>query len=172
MKTLLKWLGISIAALILALALFFFGMRFHDGPWDMITGGPFTTGESSAPPADWSFLKEDKLTEFQTLTPQTSRTVWLGVHQGRLFLVSGYMNSTMGKIWKQWPHYMAEDNRIILRHGGKLYELQLQRQMEGDHLQGVLDEFGRKYGLAGTTELIRNQDVWLYEALPRQNPGR
>ena len=167
MKTLFKWLGISILALILSVVLFFFGMRFHDGPMGMVTGGPFKTGQVTPVPADWSFLKDDLVTEFQTLNPETSRTVWLGVFEGRLFLVSGYMNSFTGKIWKQWPHYIEEDNRIVLRHGGKLYELQMQRQMQGSHLQGVLDVFGQKYGFSGSTDVITNGDVWVFEALPR-----
>jgi len=36
----LKWLGIIIVVLALGIAVFLFGMRFHDGPLEIVTGGP------------------------------------------------------------------------------------------------------------------------------------
>ena len=41
------------------------------------------------------------------------------------------MNTSYGGIWKQWPHYLDHDDRIILRIDGKLYEQRLKRVMEG-----------------------------------------
>ena len=32
------------------------------------------------------------------------------------------MNTSYGGIWKQWPHYLDRDDRIILRIDGRLYE--------------------------------------------------
>ncbi len=96
---------------------------------------------------NWDFIKDRQEIEFQTLNPTTSRTVWLGVVEGRLFLVSGYMNTGYGGLWKQWPHYLAEDDRIILRIDGMLYEQRLERIMGGEIVAPVLSEFGRKYGI-------------------------
>lgn len=165
---LLKWLGIIVGIIVLAIAAFLFGMRFHDGPIEIISGGPFQTGTPAETPDDWRFITERDTIEFQTLSPETSRTVWLAVHDGRLFIISGYMNTNYGKIWKHWPHHIAEDDRVILRIDGKLYEQRLQRVTEGPEVLPVMKEFGRKYGFeVDTTEQIRRGDAWLYEVLPR-----
>ena len=111
MKNLLKWLGIIVASIIVLVGVLLVSARFHDGPLEIITGGPFTTGELTPAPDDWSFLIDRAQIEFQTMDPTTSRTVWLGVTDQRLFLVSGYMTTGYGAIWKQWPHYLENDDR-------------------------------------------------------------
>ena len=113
MRAFFRLLATLLIVLALSIGAFFVGMRFHDGPLEIISGGPFKTGEISATPMNWDFIKDRQEIEFQTLNPTTSRTVWLGVVEGRLFLVSGYMNTGYGGLWKQWPHYLAEDDRII-----------------------------------------------------------
>ncbi len=165
--TLLKWLGILLAGFLILVALFFVGMRFHDGPMEIISGGPFKTGEPAATPDSWDFLKDRLEIEFQTMDPATSRIVWLGVHEGRLFLISGYMTTGYGKLWKQWPHYLEEDNRVLVRVDGKIYAQQLTRIMEGDMIQPVLDEFQRKYGVVGSPESVARGEVWFYEVVPQ-----
>lgn len=174
MKKLLKILGIIVAVIALLIGGFLVSMRFSDGPMEVFAGGPFTTGELTEAPDDWSFLRDRDTIEFQTMDPARSRTVWLGVHEGRLFLVSGYMNTSYGGIWKQWPHYLADDDRIILRIDGNLYEQRLQRIMEGPEVVPVLNEFARKYfgGGGETGELtsdasVRNGDTWMYEVVDR-----
>jgi hypothetical protein len=167
MKTFLKWLAILIGIIILVVVLFFVGMRFHDGPINIISGGPFKTGEPASTPANWSFLKDRTTIEFQTMEPATSRTVWCAVHEGRLFVVSGYMTTNYGKLWKQWPHYLEDDNRVILRVDGKLYEGKLERIREGALVAPVMAEFGRKYGFTGTPDAVLSGYSWLYEVKPR-----
>ncbi|GIT20678.1 MAG: hypothetical protein CM1200mP40_03600 [Gammaproteobacteria bacterium] len=49
------------------------------------------------------------------MDPPRSRTVWLAVHEGRLFIVSGYMNSVLALSGSKGPHYLEDDDRIILR---------------------------------------------------------
>lgn len=172
MKKIGKWLGIVIIALVLAIGLFLISMRFRDGPMEVFSGGPFKTGELAAAPADWSYLRDRDTIEFQTMNPATSRTVWLAVHDRRLFLVSGYMNTSYGGIWKQWPHYLEDDDRIILRIDGNLYEQRLERIMEGPEVVPVLSELARKYfpgadgGLA-SDEGVTSGDTWMYEVLSR-----
>jgi hypothetical protein len=141
MKRILKWAGIVLAVLTLTIVLFLVSARFHDGPLAIVAGGPFKTGELTPAPADWSFLTDRSTLEFQTMVPAQSRTVWLAVHEQRLFLVSGYMTTGYGAIWKQWPHYLENDDRIILRIDGKLYEQRLQRIMTGTEVIPVLTEF-------------------------------
>lgn len=172
MKKLLKWVGISCVVLILAVSVFLFSMRFTDGPIEIFTGGPFSTGELAAVPSDWSYLRDRDIIEFQTMDPSRSRTVWLAVHDQRLFVVSGYMNTAYGGIWKQWPHYLENDDRIILRIDGNLYEQRLERIMEGSEIVPVLNELGRKYfggsgaGL-GSAAAVTGGDTWMFEVVPR-----
>ena len=107
------------------------------------------------------------------MDPDTSRTVWLAVHNRRLFLVSGYMNTGYGGIWKQWPHYLENDDRVILRIDGQLYEQRLQRITEGPEIVPVLDELARKYfpGATGSgissPVSVTNGDTWMYEVVDR-----
>jgi len=173
MNKVLKVLGIAIAIVAIAIAVLLFGMRFSDGPIEILSGGPFKTGELSEAPADWSFLKDRSTIEFQTMDPETSRTVWLATHDSKLYLVSGYMTATYGGIWKKWPHYLEDDDRIILRIDGKLYEQRLERIMTGSEVGPVMAEFSRKYfpgGSADTAadiETVASGYSWLYEVVER-----
>lgn len=176
MLAILKWLGITILVLVLGVAVFIFGMRFHDGPLEMVTGGPFTTGELAEAPDDWTFLTDRMEIEFQTIEPDTSRIVWLGVFDKRLYIMSGYMNTGYGKIWKQWPHYLVADDRIMLRIDGKLYEQRLARLMDHPQLLQIMTIYGKKYGAGAgpdvTVEQLRkilaSGDVWLFEVVDRE----
>lgn len=163
MRSVLKWMGIVVGVIVVVVALGLGLMRFHDGPLELLSGGPFRSGVETPTPKDWGFLKDRVTIEFQTMVPDTSRTVWLAVHEGRLFLISGYMTTGYGKLWKQWPHYIEEDNRVILRIDGKLYQQHLDRIMTGDEVQPVLDELGRKYGFTATSDVVRDGHAWMYE---------
>ena len=170
MKKFFKWLAITLGVVVLAFALFLFGMRFSDGPMVVFSGGPFRSGELTAAPDDWTYLKDRSEIEFQTLDPPRSRVVWLGVHDKRLFIVSGYMTTGYGRIWKQWPHYLADDDRVILRIDGNLYEQRLERVMSGPDVVPVLSEFSRKYGLGGEVadaSQVTEGHTWMYEVLDR-----
>ena len=159
---------VLIACVSLALALKSL-MSFSDCPLEIISGGPFTTGELIAPPSSWTSIQERNTIEFQTLDPVSSRTVWLAVHDERLFIVSGYMNTFFGGIWKQWPHYLEKDDRIIIRVDGQLSEHRLKRLLNGPEVGPVLNEFSRKYGdgLASNENSVSNGDTWLYEVVAR-----
>jgi len=168
-KKILKWMGISIAVLVIGVAVLLGSMRFHDGPLAILSGGPFTTGLLSAAPDDWSFLKDRPTIEFQTMDPAQSRTVWLASFDQRLFVVSGYMTTNYGAIWKQWPYYLEADDRVILRIDGKLYEQRLQRIMSGPAVNPVLREFARKYGdgEAASDDAVASGYTWMYEVVDR-----
>jgi hypothetical protein len=166
MRAFIKWLAIALAVILVMVGGFLAGMRLHDGPLEIISGGPFRTGQVTPSPTDWSFIADRATLEFQTLDPATSRTVWLAVHDGRLFLVSGYMTTGYGRLWKQWPHYIEQDDRVILRIDGALYEQRLARIVEGEILAPVLAEFGRKYGFQAGPEAVTSGYAWLYEVKP------
>lgn len=168
----LKRLFLLLVVLALGLGALIVGTRFHDGPYGPIPGGPFQTGEVTASPSDWNFLANREEIEFQTLTPPVSRVVWVAVVAGRAYIVSGYMTTAYGKLWKQWPHYMDEDNRVILRVDGKLYEQRLERQVNHPQLAQIARTFAGKYGLelppGDPGDFIRAGHAWLYEVMPRE----
>jgi len=151
-------------------------MRMNDGPvefypWFTISiGGPFRSGELSAAPESWEFLQEREEIEIQTLKPTTSRTVWVPIVEGELFIVSGYMNSPIGRLWKQWPAYMEEDNRILIRDDGKIYEQCLQRVLDDPQkVVPVLAELTRKYfggsgeQVPGSEIAVTSGSIWMFE---------
>ena len=71
-------------------------VRTHDGPIGATPGGPFRSGELTATPSNWNFVQDEELMEFQTMSPSTTREVWLGVYQGRLFAICAGMNEDRG----------------------------------------------------------------------------
>ncbi len=172
MQTTLKIVGGFIGVIVLAVAVLLIYARFHDGPVVIIAGGPFTTGELyEGPEPDWSPMRTRQEVEFQLLEPARSRITWIAEHDGKPYIVSGYMNSTFGKLWKQWPHEIAKDDRILLRVDDVIYERRLVRIMEGPMVAPVLEQLVEKYGLGDgfgdPNDVVRNGDVWFYEVAPR-----
>ena len=175
-KTMSKWIGIVIASSLFLVAVAYGAMRMNDGPvefypWFTISiGGPFRSGELAVVPESWDFLQEREEIEIQTLNPTTSRTVWVPIVDGQLYIVSGYMNSTIGRLWKQWPAYMEEDNRILIRDEGKIYEQCLQRVLDDPQkVVPVLAELSRKYfggsgeQVPGSEIAVTSGSIWMFE---------
>ena len=170
-KNLLKAiLGIT-GVMIISVSAFFFYMRYHDGPMAIITGGPFQSGtivaEGKGNTLDISALKDRSTTEFQSGPPPRSRTVWLAVHDSRLFIASAYMNENYAKIWKQWPHQIKDNNKILLRIDGNIYQRQLIRTYDPEITSAAGLETERKYGLKIVPEDVKQEHVWLYEVVAR-----
>ncbi|MFT6434255.1 MAG: hypothetical protein ACJAVI_002303 [Candidatus Azotimanducaceae bacterium] len=142
-------------------------MRYHDGPMEIITGGPFQSGslvvENEGSKLDINSLIDRDTFEFQLLDPPRSRTVWLAVNDNRLFIASAYMNEGYAKIWKQWPHQVAENNKILLRIDEQIYERQLIRTFDDDIANAVGKETERKYGAKFTHQDVASEGVWIYE---------
>lgn len=156
-------LGAAVGGLLVA-------ARFHDGPLEIVAGGPFTSGERhTGPEPDWRFLRDYSTVEFQLLDPPRSRTTWIMEHDGRIFIVSGYMNTLVGRFWKHWPMEAERDGRAILRVDGRLYQRQMVRIKEGEAVAPVLAEVGRKYfgGAAVSPDQIASGNIWLFELRPR-----
>jgi hypothetical protein len=163
---------------VLAVALLVVGVlvaaRFHDGPFGgalaIVAAGPFESGElHTGPEPDWSFLRDYSTVEFQLLEPPRSRTTWIMEHDNRIFIVSGYMNTWYGKIWKHWPAEAEQDGRILLRVDGTIYPRRMERVMQGDFVRPVLDELSRKYlgGIEVPMSEITTENLWMFELLPR-----
>jgi hypothetical protein len=171
MRSVLRAVGGLLVVAVLALAALLIGARFADGPLAIVAGGPFRSGELvTGPEPDWSFLRDVREVQFQLLEPPRSRTTWVLVHEGKAYIPSGYMTTWWGKIWKQWPHEVEKDPRILLRVDGKLYERRLVRVHEGPAVAPLLAELSRKYtgGQAIPEDAVSSGYLWLFELAPRE----
>jgi hypothetical protein len=169
----LKWLARAIGLLVLVVALLVValvvGARFGDGPIAIIPGGPLEAGELvTGPEPDWTFASDIPEMEFQLVEPPLSRTIWLLVHDKKLYVVSGYMNTTMGRLWKKWPAQALQDGRAVIRIDGKRYERQLTRILDDRALlEGIAAEVNRKYGAPLRADMAASGDAWFFALGPR-----
>lgn len=163
------WFGKLVAGIVVVVLAFFVVTRFTDGPMGIITGGAFSSGEVVSEEPDWRYLKDYDIVEFQLLDPARSRTTWIIEHDGRIFIPSGYMLSTVGKIWKQWPLQAEKDGRAILRVDAKLYPRQLVRIKDDPVLPAVLAELSRKYanGAQIPVSEVSRGSLWIFELVQR-----
>ena len=171
MKMLLKILGGFVLLLVFIVVGVVMGARFSDGPpFAMVAGGAFTTGElHTGPEPDWSFVHDIQEVQFQLLNPGRSRITWIVEVDGRIFIPSGYMTTTWGKLWKQWPIEAEKDGRTILRINGKLYERNLVRLKDGPLVAPVIAEISRKYagGSEFPNDVVTSGYLWVFELQPR-----
>ena len=166
----LKWIGGVILFALAGLLVLLVFARFMDGPLGLIPGGPLVAGEwVEGPVQDWTFVRDIPLMEIQLVDPPRSRTTWLEVYDKKLYLVSGYMNSTIGKLWKDWPAQAVADGRAVVRIAGKRYPCKLVRIM-GDRptLEGIAAEINRKYGAPLTADMAATGDAWFFAVEPRE----
>lgn len=168
-RGLLWFLGI-IATLLSAVVLLFSFAKYYDGPIGIISGGPFTSGEIVTNVSDWRFLDDQFQTvEMQTMQPPRSRTMWLVVHDNRPYVVSPYMKTDAGKIWKKWPYELEKDNRGIIRADGQLYHFEMLRvDPNAEAVEPVTARLREKYPVNLTAEDIASGASWLFELKPAQ----
>ena len=163
------WFGKLVAGIVVVVLAFFVVTRFTDGPMGIITGGAFSSGEVVSEEPDWRYVKDYDIVEFQLLDPARSRTTWIVEHDGRIFIPSGYMLSTVGTIWKQWLLQAEKDGRAILRVDAKLYPRQLVRIKDDPVLPAVLAELSRKYanGAQIPVSEVSRGSLWIFELVQR-----
>lgn len=155
---------IPVAAVLTAAA----KQRLSDGSDFVFSGGPLVSGElHTGPEPDWSFTNDVTTIELQLEEPPRSRTIWVGEHDGKLYVFSAYMRSAVGRLWKSWPRQAEEDGRAVLRIDGKRYERQLQRIESGPALDGITASIAEKYSYNISREIVERGDVWMFEAGPR-----
>ena len=139
-----------------------------DPPSAFFGGGPLMTGElvtGSEP--DWTFLGDVQTIDLQLLDPPRSRVIWVADYSGKMYVVSGYMGSAIGRLWKRWPVQAEQDGRAMVRIEGKRYERTLVRITSGaDVLEGVSAELARKYRFGGP-DAIESGETGLFEVAPR-----
>ena len=166
----MRVIGVLLALLIVSIAALVVAARFSDGPLAIVAGGPFKSGTVvDGPEPDWSFVHDVREVEFQLLEPARSRTTWILDYEGKAYIPSGYMTTWWGKLWKQWPHEVEKDPRIVLRIGDKLYERKLVRVQDDAVVAPLLAELSRKYanGREIPMEAVTSGYLLLYELAPR-----
>jgi hypothetical protein len=168
---LLRYVGAVLLLAAVIIGVVSFAARYLDGPAGIIAGGPFRSGEFHVgPDPDWQFVNDVDTVEFQLVKPPRSRTTWILEHNGRIFVPSGYMNSGIGRLWKQWPPQAERDGRAILRVDRlMLYPRQLRRIDPDDStlVEPLVAEINRKYRAGATVEAVRSGSLWLFELQPR-----
>lgn len=143
-------------------------IRQADGPSRLFAGGALRSGPlvvESEP--DWAFTEEIETIEFQLVEPPTSRRVWITHNSGKIYLISGGMDTLSGRLWFTWPHDAVRDGRAVIRVNGVRYPRTLLRITSGADINGIIDALREKYDDTTTREDIETGAVWLFELAPR-----
>jgi len=163
-----RWLALGLgmlAALVLVVAL---AAGFTDGGIAVFPGGPLEAGElHTGPEPDWTAVRDVPEIKLELVAPAESRTVWLLVHDGRPFVVSGYMKTPVGRLWKQWPAQAERDGRAVVRIDGTRYERRLVRIHDREIFEALSAEAQRKYGVSLPADAIEAGEAWVFELRPR-----
>lgn len=150
-----------------------------DGATVVFPGGEMVAGElhTGAEP-NWSFTDDIFTIELQLNDPMATRRIFILESKGKIYVVSGYMKSFLGKIWKEWAFDADEGNdEGVLRVNNVRYPRQLIRIEEGDVLNGVAAKLLAKYSgvptpvsaeaIATARADIEDGNSWIFELTPR-----
>lgn len=150
-----------------------------DGATVVFPGGEMVAGElqTGAEP-NWSFTDDIFTIELQLNDPMATRRIFILESEGKIYVVSGYMKSLLGKIWKEWAFDADEGNdEGVLRVNNVRYPRQLIRIEEGDVLNGVAAKLLSKYSgvptpvsaeaIATARADIEDGNSWIFELTPR-----
>ena len=150
-----------------------------DGATVVFPGGEMVAGElrTGAEP-NWSFTDDIFTIELQLNDPMATRRIFILESKGKIYVVSGYMKSFLGKIWKEWAFDADEGNdEGVLRVSNVRYPRQLIRIEEGDVLNGVAAKLLAKYSgvptpvsaeaIATARADIEDGNSWIFELTPR-----
>ena len=171
-RRLLVVVGVLFLIPIVAVGALLITSGLSDDASPVFGGGPLVAGELvTGPEPDWSFVRDIPTIELQLLDPPRSRVIWIAEHEGKVYVVSGYMGSTIGRLWKRWPAQAERDGRAIVRIAGKRYERTLVRIRTGAVVAGVVAELSRKYGFGETPAGIEAGTSWLFELAPPNSGG-
>ena len=150
-----------------------------DGATVVFPGGEMLAGElhTGAEP-DWSFTDDIFTIELQLNDPMATRRIFILESEGKIYVVSGYMKSFLGRIWKEWAFDADEGNdEGVLRVNNVRYPRKLVRIKEGDVLNGVSAKLLAKYSgvptpvsaeaIATARADIEDGNSWVFELAPR-----
>jgi len=152
------WLLLGLVGLAAITAL---AARVMDGPIGPFPGGPLVAGDLvSGPDPDWSFAAAIPTIEIEVNAANPrSRTVWVLVDQGELFVPAGLASR------KTWPSQAVADGRVVVRVADKRYERQASRVTDPVRLDALRSALGRKYGM--TPSQGGSDDTWFFRLAPR-----
>ena len=142
--------------------------RGGDGLKYVFSGGRLESGEihQGAEP-NWEFVKDVSTLEMQLVEPPLSRRVWVAEYDGKLYVWSGYMGTTVGRLWKKWPVQAERNNLAVIRVDGIRYERQLNRIKSGEILDGLSQIIRAKYPSQMSREAVEAGEVWVFELSAR-----
>ena len=150
-----------------------------DGATVVFPGGEMVAGElHTGPEPDWSFTDDIFTIELQLNDPMATRRIFIIESEGKIYVVSGYMKSFLGKIWKEWAFDAdAGNDEGVLRVNNVRYPRKLVRIEEGDMLNGVAAKLLAKYSgvptpvsadaIATARADIEDGNSWIFELAPR-----
>ncbi|MBT3530477.1 MAG: hypothetical protein HOF74_01220 [Gammaproteobacteria bacterium] len=150
-----------------------------DGATVVFPGGEMVSGElHSGPEPDWGFTDDIFTIELQLNDPMATRRIFILESEGKIYVVSGYMKSFLGKIWKEWAFDADEGNdEGVLRVNNVRYPRKLVRIEQGDVLNGVSAKLLAKYSgvptpvsdeaIAMSRADIEDGNSWIFELTPR-----
>ncbi|HAG72937.1 MAG TPA: hypothetical protein DCL66_12110 [Gammaproteobacteria bacterium] len=150
-----------------------------DGATVVFPGGELVAGElHTGPEPDWSFTDEIFTIELQLNDPMATRRIFILESEGKIYVVSGYMKSFLGKLWKEWAFDADEGNdQGVLRVNNVRYPRQLVRIKEGDVLNGISAKLLAKYSgiptpvsaaaIATARADIEDGNSWIFELAQR-----
>jgi hypothetical protein len=156
----MRWLrriGLALALGLAGIVAVGVAARFHDGPIGPFPGGPLSGELVEDPDLDWSFAAEIPTIELETLEPTRSRTVWVLVHEGQLYVPSGFVRA------KRWPHHVLAHPEVVLRVEGRLYRRRARRVTDRATLDALSAELERKYGVGFGGDYESN---WVFRMEP------
>lgn len=178
-RVILQVIGLLLLIPAVAMATLRFENRNDDGPSILFPGGELVSGNLySGPEPDWDFTSDIQTIELELEDTGSSRIIWILNADGKAYVVSGYMDTWLGRLWKDWAVVADEGSgEAVVRIDGTRYERQLQRIHSGDELDGVAASILRKYAGGNVTpESIAREranieagSTWAFRLAPRED---
>jgi hypothetical protein len=164
-KIALQVLGVLLLIPAVAMATLRFEKSSADGPSILFPGGELMAGDLyTGPEPNWSFTDDIFTIEMQLNDPLSSRLIWILHSEGKIYIASGYMSTTLGRLWKHWAVQADEgDGLAVVRIDGIRYPRQLVRIEQGPALDGLAAVMSSKYSSPTTRQSIEAGSTWVFE---------
>ncbi|MFL2855776.1 MAG: hypothetical protein ACJZ8E_05255 [Pseudohongiellaceae bacterium] len=177
LKIVLQILGILLLVPAVALATLSFNHRNSDGPSLLFPGGELVSGDLySGVEPDWTFTNEIQTIELQLEDPLSSRLIWITETEGKIYVISKFMNTAIGRIWKHWAVAADErDGLAVVRIGDTRYQRRIVRIHDSEVPYSLATRLTEKYGrgdsspqaIAVNRRDIETGNTWVFELAPR-----
>lgn len=178
-KLALQAIGLLVLIPAVAMATLRFENRNNDGPSIVFPGGELVSGDLyTGPEPNWDFTRDIQTIELELEDSGTSRLIWILNADGRAYIASGYMDTFLGRLWKDWAvEADAGSGLAIARINSVRYPRRLERIESGPELDGVAASMLRKYagglvtpeGIAGVRAAIEAGSTWIFRLAPRES---